>query len=62
SGARMTASVLAARVAACAGIFRSEHLAARRGGLVVLALSLRTRNLADPAVRLVHQVHLDNTP
>lgn len=62
SGARMTASVLAARVAACAGIFRSEHLAARRGGLVVLALSLRTRNQADPAVRLVHQVHLDNTP
>ena len=62
AGARMTSSVLAGRVAACNGIFRSEPLAARRGGLVVLALSLRTRNLADPAVRLVHQVHVDNTP
>lgn len=62
AGARMTSSVLAARVAACNGIFRSEALAAQRGGLVVLALSLRTRNLADPAVRLVHQVHVDNTP
>jgi len=56
------AAVLAARVATCANVFRSDHVAASRLGLVVITLSLRTRNLADPAVRLVHQVQIDNTP
>lgn len=55
-------AVLAARVTTCANVFRSDNVAATNAGLVVLALSLRTRNLADPAVRLVHQVHVDNTP
>jgi len=56
------AAMLAARVTNCANVFRSNDIAATRAGLVVLTLSLRTRNLADPAVRLVHQVHVDNTP
>lgn len=60
ANARM--AVLAARVTNCANVFRSDHVAATRAGLVVLTLTLRTRNLADPAVRLVHQVHVDNTP
>jgi len=55
-------AVLAARVTTCANVFRSDNVAATNAGLVVLALSLGTRNLADPAVRLVHQVHVDNTP
>lgn len=55
-------AVLAARVSNCANVFRSDHVAASRAAVVVLALTLRTRNLADPAVRLVHQVHVDNTP
>jgi len=57
-----TAAMLAARVATCANVFRSDAVAASRAGLVVLTLSLRTRNIADPAVRLVHQVQVDNTP
>ena len=60
--ARTQAAMLAARVTSCANVFRSDSVAATRAGLVVLTLSLRTRNLADPAVRLVHQVHVDNTP
>ncbi len=56
------ANTLAARVATCAGVFRSDSVAASRAGLVVLTLSLRTRNIADPALRLVHQVQVDNTP
>ncbi|MEW6020692.1 MAG: type II secretion system protein [Pseudomonadota bacterium] len=56
------ANMLAARVTTCANVFRSDNVAATRAGLVVLTLSLRTRNVADPAVRLVHQVHIDNTP
>ncbi|XYJ08787.1 PulJ/GspJ family protein [Telluria sp. B2] len=60
--ANARAAVLAARVTNCANVFRGDHVAATNAGLVVLALSLRTRNLAAPAVRLVHQVHVDNTP
>ena len=60
--ANARAAVLAARVTTCANVFRSDNVAATSAGLVVLTLSLRTRNLADPAVRLVHQVHVDNTP
>lgn len=55
-------AMLAARVATCANLFRNETAASSRAGLVVMSLSLRTRNIADPAVRLVHQVRVDNTP
>ena len=55
-------AMLAARVATCTNLFRADTVAASRAGLVVMSLSLRTRNLADPAVRLVHQVRVDNTP
>ena len=55
-------AMMAARVDNCNGIFRSEHLEARRAALVLLTLALRTRNVAAPAVRLVHQVQVDNTP
>jgi len=56
------AAMLAARVASCTNLFRAENVASTRAGLVVMSLSLRTRNIADPAVRLVHQVRVDNTP
>jgi len=55
-------AMLAARVASCTNLFRADTVAASRAGLVVMSLALRTRNLADPAVRLVHQVRVDNTP
>jgi MSHA biogenesis protein MshO len=34
----------------------------QRSGLVVISLALRARNETDPTIRLVHQVHVDNTP
>lgn len=55
-------AMLAARLANCNNVFRADNVAANRAGLVVMALSLSTRNSADPAVRLVHQVRVDNTP
>jgi MSHA biogenesis protein MshO len=63
-------AVLAARVAACANLFRYDppgDVELRRSALVILTLALHNRgtaDLTDPggAVRLVHQVHVDNTP
>ena len=60
-------AVLARRVAACANVFRygEADLELRRSALVVLSLALDARSASDPAartVRLVHQVHVDNTP
>jgi MSHA biogenesis protein MshO len=34
----------------------------RRSALVILTLELKARNERDPTIRLVHQVHVDNTP
>jgi MSHA biogenesis protein MshO len=34
----------------------------QRGALVILTLELKARNTGDPTIRLVHQVHVDNTP
>jgi MSHA biogenesis protein MshO len=64
------ASVLARRVAACANLFRYDlaDVELRRSALVLLTLGLHTRvqgaaaAAGDGAVRLVHQVHVDNTP
>jgi MSHA biogenesis protein MshO len=34
----------------------------QRSALVILTLELKARNAADATIRLVHQVHVDNTP
>lgn len=62
-----SAGVLARRVANCANLFGygAADVELRRSALVLLALSLHTRGAGDAgngAVRLVHQVHVDNTP
>lgn len=54
-------AVIAARVADCGGIFQYGSAATRRSALVILNLPLRLRG-GDGLVRLVHQVHVDNTP
>jgi MSHA biogenesis protein MshO len=53
--------VIAARVNGCSGIFRYGTDATRRSALVIINLQLRLRS-GDELVRLVHQVHVDNTP
>ncbi len=62
-----TSAVLARRLASCANLFQYDaaDVELRRSALVLLALTLHTRGGADAgggAVRLVHQVHVDNTP
>jgi MSHA biogenesis protein MshO len=62
-----TSSVLARRVADCAGLFSygEADVELRRSALVLLALTLHTRGAGDAGngmVRLVHQVQVDNTP
>ncbi|VXB06943.1 prepilin-type N-terminal cleavage/methylation domain-containing protein [Massilia sp. 9I] len=54
-------AVIAARVANCGGIFQYGTAATRRSALVILNLPLRPRG-GNGLVRLVHQVHVDNTP
>jgi MSHA biogenesis protein MshO len=57
-------AVVASRLASCTGIFRygDSASASRRAGLVVIALEFRGRNDGSAAIRLIHQVHVDNTP
>ena len=62
-----TTAVLARRIASCANLFRYDLAddELRRSALVLLSLPLHTRGAGDAgagAVRLVHQVHVDNTP
>jgi MSHA biogenesis protein MshO len=52
--------LIASRVAACN--FAYENIANTRNALVTLTLELQPRNGSDATVRLVHQVHVDNTP
>jgi MSHA biogenesis protein MshO len=52
---------LATRVDRCDNLFRYDQ-GAQRVGMVIITLSLRARNGSDPAIRLVSQVHVDNTP
>jgi MSHA biogenesis protein MshO len=54
-------ALVATRLARC-DIFNYSIGAAQRSGLVILGLELKARNERDPAIRLVHQVHVDNTP
>jgi MSHA biogenesis protein MshO len=55
-------AVLASRIDNCSHVFQYDTAAAQRSALVIVALALRARNQADPAIRLVQQVHVDNTP
>ena len=60
-------SVLARRVSACASLFSYDvaDVELRRSALVLLTLGLTTRGAGDAGsglIRLVHQVHVDNTP
>lgn len=54
-------AVIAARVAECGNLFQYGSAASRRSALVILNLPLRIRG-GKGLVRLVHQVHVDNTP
>lgn len=53
-------ALLAGRVASCK--FEMSTLATRRSALVIITLELQPRNSVDATVRLVHQVHVENTP
>lgn len=53
---------LASHVDNCEHIFQYGTAASQRSALVILTLQLRARNGGDPAIRLVNQVHVDNTP
>lgn len=55
-------AVIASHVADCSQIFRYGSDATRRSALVILNLSLRVGKDSDALVRLVSQVHVDNTP
>ncbi|MGJ7918712.1 prepilin-type N-terminal cleavage/methylation domain-containing protein [Massilia sp. LXY-6] len=55
-------ALVASGLATCNDIFSYGTAASRRTGLVRIALSLRGRTDAPAAIRLVHQVHVDNTP
>ena len=61
-------AVLARRLASCGNLFNygvGDEVELRRSALVLLALELQLPGAAgatDGRVRLVHQVHVDNTP
>jgi MSHA biogenesis protein MshO len=57
-------AMMASRLSTCTGIFRygDAASASRRAGLVVIALELRGRTDSGASIRLIHQVHVDNTP
>lgn len=53
---------VATGLTSCDNVFSYGTAASQRTGLVRIALSLRGRTEAPAAIRLVHQVHVDNTP
>ncbi|GAB3451982.1 type II secretion system protein [Massilia terrae] len=58
-----SSAVVADRLDHCNGLFNYSDLnSTHRSGLVIMSLGLLARNTSDPAVTLVHQVHVDNTP
>jgi MSHA biogenesis protein MshO len=57
-----TRALMASRLTRCDSIFSYSTAASQRTGLVGIDLALRGRNDNTPAIRLVHQVHVDNTP
>jgi MSHA biogenesis protein MshO len=52
--------LLAARVASCT--FEYGTMANQRSALIILTLALQPRESGAATVRLVHQIHVDNTP
>jgi len=55
-------AVLASRLHTCADIFRVGNTVNARTTSVVIDLQIRARNEDDPAIRLVHQIFVNNTP
>jgi len=55
-------ALVATNLKNCKDIFSYGSAASQRTGLVRIALELRGRNDNPATVRLVHQVHVDNTP
>ena len=55
-------ALVASRLTRCDNIFNYSTAASQRTGLVGIDLALRGRNDNTQAIRLVHQVHVDNTP
>jgi MSHA biogenesis protein MshO len=55
-------ALVATGLSTCDDIFSYGAAASQRTGLVRIALSLRGRTENPAAIRLVHQVHVDNTP
>lgn len=62
AAAASTQAPLTRRVANCAGIFSYASAESQRSALVGLTLELVPREGGSSAIRLVHQVHVDNTP
>jgi MSHA biogenesis protein MshO len=52
-------SLLAGRVKSCQFDYQTLN---QRSGLVVITLELQPRNSTDAVIRLVHQIHVENTP
>jgi MSHA biogenesis protein MshO len=52
--------LLAGRVKSC--LFQYQALASQRSGLVILTLELQPLTAGQASIRLVHQVHVDNSP
>lgn len=59
-GAAGKRSLLAGKVKSCQ--FQYQSLASQRSALVVMTLELQPRDPTAAAIRLVQQVHVDNTP
>jgi MSHA biogenesis protein MshO len=55
-------ALVATGLTGCDGVFAYASAAAQRTGLVRIALELRGRAENPATIRLVHQVHVDNTP
>lgn len=62
-------AVVASRLNSCSGLFSYDgnlgtpgSAANRRSGLVTLAIALQSRNDTAATIKLVYQVHVDNTP
>jgi MSHA biogenesis protein MshO len=55
-------AVVASRLTGCGNIFSYGSAATQRSALVLLSLELKGRYPDSPPIRLVHQVHVDNTP
>jgi MSHA biogenesis protein MshO len=54
--------LLAGRVKRCQFQYQTLDNSARRSALVIMTLELQPRASTAATVRLVHQVHVDNTP